>query len=75
MHLCIYQKPRSFSDLGKRSLGLNVLTFSINFPSETAGLISVKFHLQHPGNGRLKFVQMVCLMSKMATMPICGKKL
>ena len=54
MHLCENQKPRSFSDLGQRSLGLNVLTFSSDFFSETAGPISIKFHIQHPGNGRLK---------------------
>ena len=45
-------------------------------PPETAGLISIKFHIQHPGNGRLK----ICsngpgLMVKMATMPIYGKNL
>ena len=76
MHLCEYQRPRSFSDLGQRSLGLNVLTFSNDFSSETAGPISIKFHMQHPDNGRLK----VCsngpgLMDKMATMPIYGKNL
>ena len=58
-HLCDYQRPRSFSDLGQRSLGLNVLTFSNDFSSEPTGPISINFHIQHPGNGRLKIVQMV----------------
>ena len=49
--------------------------FSNDF-SETAGPISVKFHIQHPGSGRLK----ICLngpglMAKVATMPIYGKNL
>ena len=76
MHLCEYQMPMSFSDLGQRSLGSNVLTFSKDFFSETIGPISVKFHIQHPGNVRLK----ICsngpgLMAKMGTMPIYGKTL
>ena len=76
MHFCEYQRSRSLTDLGQRSLGLNVLTFSNNFSYETAWPISIKFHMQHPGNGRLK----ICsdgpgLMAKMTTMPIYGKKI
>ena len=51
-------------------------TFSNDFSSETAGPFSIKFHIQHPDNGKLK----ICsngpgLMAKMATMPIYSKNL
>ena len=54
MHLCEYQRPRSFSDHGQRSLGLNVLKFSNDFSFENARPISIKFYIQHSGNGRLR---------------------
>ena len=73
-HFCEYQRPKSFSDLGQRSLGLNVLTFSNDFSSEPTGPISVQFHIRHPGNVRLKICSNgLGLMDKMATMPIYGK--
>ena len=76
MHTCEYQSPRSFSDLGQRSLGFSVLTFSTDFSSETPEPVSFKFHIQRPGNGRLK----ICsndpgVMAKMVTIPIYGKNL
>ena len=50
--------------------------FFNDFFSETTGQISIKFHIQHPGNDRLKFFSDgPDLMAKMATMPIYGKNL
>ena len=72
--ICEYQRTRSFSDLRQRRLGLNVLTFSNDFSSETARPFSIKFHMQHPGNGKWKNCSNgPGLMAKMATMPIYGK--
>ena len=50
--------------------------FSNTFSSETPGPISIKFHIQHPGNGRLKiYSNGPDPMARMATMPIYGKNL
>ena len=51
-------------------------TFSNNFSSETTGPIAAKFHMEPPWDGGTK----VCSngpghMTKMAAMPIYGKKL
>ena len=55
---------------------LCVSTFSNIFSSETTGPIEAKFHVEPPWDGEMK----VCSngpghMTKMATMPICGKNL
>ena len=56
-----------------RRLSTASSTFSNDFPSETAGPISIKFHIQHYCNRRLK----ICsnLPDLMTTMPIYGKTL
>ena len=68
-----YQRSRSFIDLGP---GLSDCTFSDFFSLETARLIEIKFHVDHPWDGGMK----VCSndpghMTKMATMPIYGKNI
>ena len=68
-----YRRSRSFIDLGP---GLSDSTFSDFFSLETARLIEIKFHVDHPWDGGMK----VCSndpghMTKMATMPIYGKNI
>ena len=73
MNLYEYQRSRSFIDLGPRSLRFNIflLIFLRNH-----GPIEAKFHVDHPCDGGTK----ICSngpghMTKMATMPLYGKKL
>ena len=51
-------------------------TFSNIFFSETTGPIETKFHVEPPWDGRMKvYSNGPGHMTKMATMPICGKNL
>ena len=68
MNLYDYQRPRSFIDLGPRSLRLS---FSNFFSLETDRPIEAKFHMEPPWDGGIK----VCSncqyhMTSMAAMPI-----
>ena len=56
MNLHEYQRSRSFTDLGTRSLRF---TFSNFFSLETARPIKAKFYVDPPWDGERKFVQMV----------------
>ena len=72
MDLYEYQRSRSFTDLGPRSLGFT--TFSNIFSLETARSIGAKFHVEPPWGRGMK----VCSngpghMTNMAAMPIYGK--
>ena len=49
MNLYEYQRSRSFSDLGPRSLRFNILSV---LSLETAKLIEAKFHLKSPWDGK-----------------------
>ena len=50
-------------------------TSSEDFSSKTTGPISIKFHMQPTGNGGKKvYIFGPCHMTKMAVMPIYGKK-
>ena len=86
--MCFFSSPEQkapgelivYTVICRSSSALSVLsalsTFSNDFSSKTTGPISIKFHIQHPGNERLK----ICsngpdLMAKMATMPIYGNNL
>ena len=69
MNLYEYQRSRSFTDLGPRSLRINI--FKLLF-LETARPIGAKFHVDPPWDGGTK----VCSndsghMTKMTAMPIC----
>ena len=68
------QKSRSFSDLGSRSLGLNVHQISNIFSSETKGPIQVRFYIEHLCvTGTKVYISGPGHMTKMAVMPIYGK--
>ena len=73
MNLCEYQRSRSFTDLGPRSLRF---TFSNFFCSETGRPIEAKFHVESAWDGGMKvWSNGVGHMTNMAAMPIYGKNL
>ena len=73
MNLFEYQRSRSFSDLGPRSLRFNILKL---FFLETASPIEAKFHVKPPWDGGMKiYLNGPGHMTNMAAMPICGKTL
>ena len=68
-----YKRSRSFTDLGPNLSDSIFLDF---FSSITTRLFEAKFHVKPPSDGGMK----ACSngpghMTKMATMPICGKNL
>ena len=72
MNLYKYQRSRSFTDLGPRSLRFNILFYF--FSLETAKPIEAKFHLYPPWDEGTK----VCSnnlghMTNMTVMPVYGK--
>ena len=69
-HLTELLSPILKGSRGAYSIDSGPSSFSNNF-SETVGPISIKFHIQHPGRGRLKICSNdQCFMAKMATMLI-----
>ena len=68
MNLYEYQRSRSLTDLGPRSLRF--------FSSKTARLIEAKFHVEpHAMGNESEYTNCLCHMTKMAPMPIYGKYL
>ena len=73
MTLYEYQRSRSFTDLGPRSLRFNIFIF---FFLETALLIEAKFNVEPPWDGGTKvWWNGLYHMTKLAAMPIYGKNL
>ena len=73
MNLYEYQRSRSFSYLGPRSLRF---TFSNFFSLETARPIEAKFHVAPPYDGGMKvYTNGLGHLTKLAAMPIYGKNL
>ena len=71
MKLYEYQRSRSFIDLGPNLSDSVFLTF---FSSITTRLIEVKFHMAPPWAGGTEDCSNdIGQMTKMATIPICGK--
>ena len=69
-----FYRSRSLNDLGQGSLVSCLSTFSKDFSSETAGSVSIKFHMQPPGNREEKvYIFGPGHMTKMAAMPIYAK--
>ena len=67
-----YQWPRSFIDLGPRSLRF---TFSNFFFLETCRPIEAKFHVEPLWDGGMKVCSNgLCHMTSIAAMPIYDKK-
>ena len=71
MKFCKYQRSRSFTDLGSRSLRFR----SFKIISKGTGLVETKLHIEPQWCCKIK----VCswdqgYMTKMANMPIYGKK-
>ena len=72
MHLYEYQRSRSFTDFRRRSHKFNILK---RFSLETARPIEAKFYVEPPWDERMKAnTNGLCHMTKMAAMPIYGKK-
>ena len=73
MNLYEYQRSRSFTDLGPRSLRFNILKL---FSLETAKPIEAKIHVKPSWDGRMKiYSNGEGHMTNMATIPIYGKTL
>ena len=71
MDLYEYQRLRSFTDLGPRSLRFTCLNF---FSVETARFIEAKFHMKPPWDGEMKvYSNGLGHMTDMAAMLIYGK--
>ena len=72
MNLYEYQRSRSFSDLGPRSLRFNIFKL---FSLEMSGPIEFKFHVEPPWDEDMKGCSNGSgYMTNMAAMPIYGKK-
>ena len=73
MNLYAYQRSRSFIDLHRRSLRLNIFKL---VSLETSRLIEINYYIEPPRDWGMEMnTNGLCHMTKLATMPIYGKNL